>query len=231
VDLDEMISRATAEIDEAEAQLRAAQARLGELVTIRDRLLRAEQRYAPGGTSPAMSAPPVAAAPAGTALPASLADASALVLVPGQDGGGAQEQEDTEAAQEIPQTDLCITALGEFTRPATALQIRDKLAEAGYELTRDQVRSALGYLLRKKRVARTKPGLWRLPRPASPRLLTPSADAVSGSGAGEPAPFNSFGPAASTTGPEKAGESGTSSQGGALTGAGLNSHPTRQAPF
>jgi hypothetical protein len=225
VDLDDMISRAKAEIAEAETQLRAAQAHLGELVTIRDRLREAEQRYAVAPSASARTtdgpAQPIAALPD---LPAAgLSDAAQ------HDPAAERHDAGDDLRQDIPQTALIEDALTNFSRPATPLQIRDRLAEDGHDLTREQVRSALGYLLRKKRVARPKPGYWRLPRqtatraPASAVGRETQPDQAMGSGPAAPA--TSFGPAASTTGPGEAGENGTSSQGGVLARAGLNSHP------
>jgi hypothetical protein len=172
MDLDEMIDRAAAEFAVAEAQFRAAQARMKELETIRDGLTLAKQRYGPTQAS----------------APAVTAEAE----------GGSTPQVDSEVAQ----TDLVLGAMEGFDGHASVGDIRDRLAATGHELTRDQVRNALGYLLRKKRVVRPAAGQW----------LLPSKD---------------FTPAAPAVGVSQAGENGHSSQGDVLARADLFSPPAR----
>ncbi len=110
------------------------------------------------------------------------------------------------------QSDHCFDVLAKIGRRATTQEIREKVNEAsGKTYSHEQIRSALGYLLRKKRIKRAGPGLWEpLPRVVS---------------------VTDLGPADSTAGPSQAGENGTSSQGDVLTGASLNSQPARQASF
>jgi len=116
------------------------------------------------------------------------------------------------ALTSISQTDRCYNVLAKIGRRATTQEIREKANETpGHDLGHEQVRNALGYLLRKKRIKRIAPGLWE----PLPQIVS----------------VTDFGPADRTAGPTQAGENGTSSQGDVLTGAGLNSQPARQAPF
>lgn len=173
MDLDEMITKAAAELVEAEAQFRAAQERMKELETIRDGLTLAKKHYG----SVQASGPAVRTE----------ADTGSL---PGAD-------------YERSQTDLVHDALGTFNGTVQVQDIREALAALGHDLSRDQVRNALGYLLRKGRVVRPVAGQWRLPDP-----LTDATPAV---------------PAA---GVSTAGENGSTFQGVAVpAGAGLNSQP------
>ena len=180
MDLDEMITKAAADLADAEAQFRAAQERMKELETIRDGLTLAKQRY--GATS--------------IGVPAARPEAE----VASPEGTG----------PELPaQTDLCLMALREFGRTVTVQEVREKLAAAGHELTRDQVRNALGYLLRKKRIVRPAAGQWRVP-----------------------GPITDVTPAAGTAGVNQAGGNGRTIQGETVpAGAGLNSQPARQTSF
>ncbi|SRR6266568_6642185 len=68
----------------------------------------------------------------------------------------------------VTQGELCLRVLAEMGRPATAKQIRDRLAEEGREFEAAQIRTALKYLSRKGKVMNAgQQGLWQLPGPRS----------------------------------------------------------------
>jgi hypothetical protein len=181
VDTETIIRQVGIDLEAAEAQLGAAQDRVQELRTIREGLRLAAQRYGQVQT------------------PVQPVDS------------GAPDADD--ALTSISQTDLCYDVLVvKIGRRAATQEIREKANETpGRDLSHEQVRNALGYLLRKKRIKRIAPGLWE----PLPRIVS----------------VTDSGPADRTAGPNQAGENGTSNQGGVLTGAGLNSHPARQASF
>lgn len=88
---------------------------------------------------------------------------------PAEPTGQAQDQPAMRFGRPVPEnatTDLCVRALESFGRPATTRQIRDRLARDGHELTVAQVRGAMRYLATKKNSSpvETTPGsgLWRL---------------------------------------------------------------------
>jgi hypothetical protein len=170
MDIDAMIAMATADLAAAEAQYRAAQERMKELETIRDGLTLAKQRYGP-------------------------TQASAPAVSMEAEGGGTAGPD-----SEMTQTDRVEGAMKGFVGIATVGEIRERLVAEGHDLSHDQVRNALGYLLRKKRVVRPAPGQWLLPP-------------------------KDFAPAAETAGASKAGENGHSSQADVLTGADLIPQP------
>lgn len=183
MELEESLTLLCADLEAAEAELRAAQGRVTELSAARAGLEFTMRRYgkAPVGVRP-------------TAATASPVNAGQPVTEPPS------------------QADLCMEALRDFGRPASTQEIREKLDSAGHAYAYEQVRGALGYLhRRKKKIERVGSNLWKLPA--------------------APAPVTDVAPAASTAGANEAGENRTSSQGGVLTGAGLNSHPARQASF
>ena len=99
----------------------------------------------------------------------------------GQEGSHADKQGSAAALTAVPgteavQTDLVLRAMDDIKRAAMTGEIADRVNSWGYDFTHDQIRSALGYLLRKKppRVERVKPGVWRLPKAAtSPASFAP----------------------------------------------------------
>lgn len=180
MDVDELIKRASADLEEAEAQLRAAEGRVAELRTIRDGLRFAVQRY--GDTKAAPVAAPEPAAAVRSA-----------------------------ATDEVSQTGLVFNALASIGRPAKTKEVHTKVLTAGRDYTFEQVRGALGYLLRKKRIKRVGTALWEIPA--------------------APPPPQSFTPAVEATGVNQAGEGYAATQVEAFTGADLNSHPAGQVSF
>ena len=111
--------------------------------------------------------------------------------------------EPTASRPIVNQTDLVWEFVESFGTSATTRQIYDKLTAAGYNLEYEQVRSALGYLRRKKRIVHVGPATWRVPQMPAVKDSTPDAD---------------------TPGVDQADENGHSSQGGVLTGAGAWPH-------
>ena len=154
MDLEQMLTRATAELESAEVELQAAQQRVEELRTIQQGIQLAIQRY---GHTVAQPAPTVADA--------------AVVSNPGDDG--ARATNDPSMSSRVPETvvharsdwrhsDLCLEALREFGRPASSTEIRERLSQRGHQFTAEQTRGTMAYLLRKQRVVRTAPGVWTL---------------------------------------------------------------------
>jgi hypothetical protein len=157
MDPEEMLSRATAELESAETELRAAQQRVEELRTIKQGIQLAMQRYGHAVTLP---------------TPSLGNDAS----VPGSGGGGVLYDSSTasrlhettnHAKSVVTQSDLLVETLKESGRPTTSMEIRQRLRQRGHELTAEQTRGGLAYLLRKERVVRTAMGVWALPEHAT----------------------------------------------------------------
>jgi hypothetical protein len=162
MDVDEMMRRASKDLEEAEAQLAAAEGRVAELKTIRDGLRFALQRY--GQTQAAEAVKPKAEEP-------TLRPARAGKPLDGTIG------------------DMVLAVLGDAGRPLATVEVREMINASGRRLNREQVRSALHYLVRKDRISRVGPGLWTLP--------------------GERRPTTDFGPADSAAGPNGSGENST----------------------
>jgi hypothetical protein len=164
MEAEQFINNAAAELEMVEAQLRDNEAR-GAALRARGDGLRFLIQYgqeAQGGTR-AQSA-------IGTPQPVT----GAASTVPG-----------IEAAQ----TDRVLKALTEIGRTAMTGEVTDRVNASGRalglpDLAHEQVRSSLGYLLRKRppRVERVRPGVWRLPKAApSPTAFTPPLLSVAGS--------------------------------------------------
>ena len=78
---------------------------------------------------------------------------------------------------EEAQTDRVLKALTDIGRAAMTSEVTDRVNASGDPLSHEKVRSALGYLLRKRppRVERVRPGVWRLPKAApSPAAFKPT---------------------------------------------------------
>ncbi len=159
MDPEQMLTRATVELEAAEAELRVAQQRVEELRTIQQGIQLAIQRYGHA-----------------VALPTPTLEDTAHVPSPGGDSGEAVY--DPSTSSRVPETmihvksdvthsDLCIATLREFGRPARSTEIRERLRQRGKEFDADQTRGTMAYLLRKKRVVRTAPGVWALPEHAT----------------------------------------------------------------
>ena len=159
MDLEDMLSRVTAELDAAEAELVAATKRREELRTIQQGIKLAMARYGGAVATPTPSA--------GDTTPPS-----------GSDGGGANVLHDTAPASHVHaavnhvksernQSDRCVETLREIGRPASTVEVRERLRQRGYEYDAEQIRSTLHYLRRKERVIRTAPGVWAVPDDAA----------------------------------------------------------------
>jgi hypothetical protein len=191
VDLDEMLKLASSDLERAESDFRAAQERvqaaqrhMDELRAMRDGALRLVERYGQ--------------------------NASTIQIT--DIGAGYDtltvKRDKADAGSEGMQTDRVMDVLGDG-RSAHTKVVYEKVNATGPPLSYDQVRSALGYLKRKKKILRVGPATWRLPQAPAVTDSTPTAG---------------------TAGVGPAGENG-SSQGDVLTGADLNSQPARQTSF
>jgi hypothetical protein len=202
VDTRTALARAVAELDDAEAKLQVAQARVQELRTIRDGLQLAVERY----DKP-------------------LTDTGAAVDRLSVDKGQPQEAEAPRPASpgtrnaargkrrkkgkaEARNTDLALAALKEHgSGPTSTREVLDWTTAHGHTLRYDQVRGALSWLLETGRVERVAPATWMLPRE-------------------EVSPNDASAPAADTAGAGETGENGSAFHDAAvLAGAGLNSQP------
>src|SRR5207253_635148 len=86
-----------------------------------------------------------------------------------------------EVTQEAPQTERVIDLFKEYRTSLTTKQVGEKLPD----LSPDQVRSAVGYLKRKKRLVRVGPATWRLPQDAAVTDSTPTVGTAGVGRAGE----------------------------------------------
>jgi hypothetical protein len=158
LDLEQMLSRADAELESAESELQAIQQRLEELRAIKRGVKLAMQRY---GSDITGSSPPMRDANQATTN-GDEAPRSSCESIPA--GGLAAPLLSPDA----PHGDLCIEVLRVLKRPASSLQVRDHLMQRGRELDAEQVRNAFQYMLKRGRVVRTEPGVWALPEHTSP---------------------------------------------------------------
>jgi hypothetical protein len=166
VDLEKMVAQATTDLEAAEAQLHAAQQRVEELRTIRDGLRLGMERY---GSAELGSADVHGTATYGvTGASSTVTAGSTRVTV--TSARRRRPAKRRPAARrpnpEVSQTELCITALKDFAKPASTTEIRERLNEGGHQYDAEQIRSALAYLLRRERVVRLGsgvPGVWTLP--------------------------------------------------------------------
>ena len=164
MNVDEMMRRASKDLEEAEAQLAAAEGRVAELKTIRDGLRFAVQRYGQGQAveaaeakmvDPVIRVRPVAPKPSG-----------------GTSLGG-----------------MVLKVLGDAGRPLSTSEVRESVNALGQQMNKEQARSALHYLLRKERIGRVGPGLWVLPE-RSAKGFGPADGTAGPNGTGEnPMPY------------------------------------------
>lgn len=148
VDLDEMLRRATADLERSEAEARLiqqrldeARARVNELRVMRDGARMLVERY--GETD------------AATPVPTSQEVGSGGK--PRLDGGHAPVLED------INQAELAMMMLRETGRATHTDEVYERQKAAGYPYDHEQIRSALGYLLRKGRIQRVGSATWIAP--------------------------------------------------------------------
>jgi len=150
MEAEQFINNAVAELEMVEAQLRDVEARAAALRARGDglRFLVQYGQESQAGARTASTVPP-------------------LISVTSPTSG-----------EDVPQTDRVQHAMGGIARAAMTGEIRDRVnADGGPELTIEQIRSVLGYLMRKRPpcVERVRPGVWRLPKAApSPAAFTPA---------------------------------------------------------
>ena len=148
MEAEQFINNAAAELEMVEAQLRENDARGAALRARADGLRFIVQYGQEAHAAPLPQSPVVAAALQAAAMTST-----------------------ASAGGDIAQTEVVKEALGRIGRTAMTGEITDKVKAAGYDLSHEQVRSVLGYLMRKKppQVERVRPGVWRLPK-AAPSL-------------------------------------------------------------
>jgi hypothetical protein len=157
MEAEQFINNAAAELEMVEAQLRDVEARAAALRARGDglRFLIQYGQESQAAPQAARSVPPIVGVAA------------------------------TTPGSEVPQTDRVQNAMAAIARAAMTGEIRDRAnADGGPELSIEQVRSALGYLMRKRPpcVERVRPGVWRLPKAApSPAAFTPALLTVAAS--------------------------------------------------
>jgi hypothetical protein len=158
MEAEQFINNAAAELEMVEAQLRDAEARAAALRSrgdgLRFLIQYGQEAQATGGRPQELAAPVITSVGTDSAAP----------------------------GFEVAQTERVERAVIEIGRAAMTGEIKDKAnVGPGPILTHEQVRSALGYLMRKRppRVERVRPGVWRAPKAAaSPAAFTPSPLAV-----------------------------------------------------
>jgi hypothetical protein len=158
MDLEVALARARAELDEAEANFRAAQERMRKLEAARDGLEIAVEMYGGGRVEEPrhQDAPASGPGPAEVAEPRIPGSRSydRLPGIPDPPSG-------------TPKVELASAAIGDLlpdrSQNVGTNQIRARIAAAGYDLTYDQVHGALGWLEETHRVTHPGKGLWGLP--------------------------------------------------------------------
>jgi hypothetical protein len=153
MDIKAVLARAAAELEEAEVQAAAIQARVQDLRAMRDGLQLAMDKYDPADGS----------------ISATSQVGEIAVAGDGEDGGvqlplGIPTPD--SVAGERSQSDLAMDVVSALARPTETVEVRNLLKAAGWNYSQEQVRSALTYLLRTERIIRVAPGTWALPKPA-----------------------------------------------------------------
>jgi hypothetical protein len=114
-----------------------------------------------------------------------------LPATAGPEGITSADPVDPAEEQEPPSiTHRAFTALSGFGRAAKTDEILGKANEDGGEnLSHEQVRAALSYLARSKRIERPKAGVWRMNRKeAAPQSPNPAVNGAGANGASEKGP-------------------------------------------
>jgi hypothetical protein len=151
MNLDEMLTRNTADLEAAEAELRTVQQRVDELRTINEGMRLALERYG--------QAPTTDPAQAGSRDQGRTSTAKAAA-------GAARRprrKPTRRSHPQVSQSELCLGVLREVGRPISSAEVRDHLADQGHDFDAEQIRAAFAYLLRKERVVRVEAGVWSLP--------------------------------------------------------------------
>jgi len=157
VDIEAIMRRVEADLETAQASLRAAQGRVNELLTVREGLRLAVERYSDELTA---SGPTSL-----TESPASEEQerTETLTLVPAVTGVGTpgaapsiNPSTSNGAGSALPfrQADACMILLEQAGRPLTTREVFERMQKAGRPENHEQVRSALTYLKRVRRIRR-----------------------------------------------------------------------------
>jgi hypothetical protein len=153
MDLDEMLTQSTAELEAAEADLHAAQQRVDELRTIQEGIRLAKSRYGQTVTNQ-QGGPRPAAGQTGLANTKTTSNPTRR-----------RRRSAKRTQPQASQSEQCLQLLTEFNRSATNAEVREELANRGYVYDPEQIRAAFAYLLRKQKVMRVAPGEWALALP------------------------------------------------------------------
>ncbi len=190
MDVRAALARATAELANAEADLRSAQERADRLRTIRAGLELAVETYERPSEDTGTGVDQMRV----RADPAQPAEKAVRYDLPGIPAPSPRRKQPSY-------TDLTRAALSDLAGPASTREISDRIVAAGYNKHKpEQIRNALTWLLTKERVKRVAPGTWVLPEEV--RIQ------------------DDFTPTDSTAGVSQAGENGWSGRPDVLTGAG-----------
>lgn len=139
VDVESIMQRVEEDLAEAQAQLRAAQGRVDELVILRDGFSMAVQRYAPRNAA---------------AVTAEILDELASPVA------------NVSVRPRISLGQAVQKALEDLGRPASTREVFDQVKRLGRSENYEQVRASLHYLhSRQHRVGKAGRGLWELPEP------------------------------------------------------------------
>jgi hypothetical protein len=154
MDTKAILARVTADLEVATAELQVAQEKVDRLRVIFDGLQLAVEEY----ETPPTAQQTTAQTQEDTAENSGRRDEelhrSSLPGVPDRSAKG----------EAVSQVDLAIAALTALRRPASTHEVQEKIAAAGYDRSHDQVRGALTWLLKTRRVERVAPGTWTLPK-------------------------------------------------------------------
>lgn len=167
MDLKAAHARALAELEQAEAQYRAAQERVRKLEAARDGLEVAIEMYDSGEASDHLSVSTEPDEPS-----ADSAGAHGCLFDQDRDRKASLRRlpgiPDPPAVDGKPtQVEIAFAAVDESGKAITTNGVRDRLSAAGYVLKYDQVRGALSWLEKQDRILRVGPGVWALPTVAA----------------------------------------------------------------
>ena len=171
------LTRVLARLEEARAELQAAQERVHRLEVMRDGLQFAVDEFE------------MAQAADETAMreqERELADAVNTASAASEPAGhGLPGIPDSPAPGAVTQADLVLAALTALDGPATTKEVRQRLVAAGYDRSYEQVRGALKWLKESDRVGWVGPGTWALPEKMPQEDLSPAVSAAGASKAEE----------------------------------------------
>lgn len=150
MDTKAILVRVSADLETARAELHVAEEKVARLEAMHDGLQLAMAEYE--ASSDAQDAT--------SGEPDKLGEtAEDVQKVAGQ---GLPGLTDRHVRNEVSHADLSLAALRAIGRPASTNEIRDRMVNAGYLRSREQVRGALSWLLKTGRVKRVAPGTWAL---------------------------------------------------------------------